>query len=87
MRNEAYCEKRGENAIIRGSRKFNPQPPTKMNTYSYATDATSGTVQAASLAAAYDLLRAQITDEMIADGATLWVESPGDRLTMGRNRD
>jgi hypothetical protein len=47
-----------------------------------------GTVIANSLDAAYDQLRAKITDEMIEDGATLWVEDEsGDRLTMGENRE
>jgi hypothetical protein len=57
----------------------------EMNTYSYsyATDSSSGTVKAVSLDAAYEMLRAKITDEMIADGATLWIESPaGARITM-----
>lgn len=59
----------------------------KMNTYTYATDAVKGTVQATSLDAAYESLRATITDEMIEDGATLWVEdADGDRLTMGIDR-
>lgn len=59
-----------------------------MNTFSYATDSTSGTVTADSLAAAYDSLRSKITDEMIEDGATLWVEDEsGERLTMGVERE
>jgi hypothetical protein len=53
------------------------------NQYRYATDSEAGTIEAASLEAAFSQLRAQITDEMIADGATLWVESAdGSRLTM-----
>ena len=56
--------------------------------FRFATDAMSGTIEAASLKDAYDALRTQITDEMIDDGATLWVESPsGRRLTMGDNAD
>ncbi len=59
-----------------------------MNTYKYATDADSGEIQSETLALAYATLRAQITGEMIEDGATLWVESEdGDRLTMGINAD
>ena len=59
-----------------------------MNTYSYATDSDHGTIKATSLEAAYTALRAKITDAMIADGATLWVESSdGERLTMGVDRD
>lgn len=59
-----------------------------MNTYSYATDSASGTVKASSLEAAYDSIRAKITDEMVADGATLWVEdAKGERLTMGTDRE
>ena len=56
-----------------------------MNTYSYATDSTSGSVEAESLQAAYDSLRSKVTDEMIEDGATLWVESDdtGERITLG----
>ncbi len=51
--------------------------------YAYATDSSSGIVEDASLSDAYDALRAKITDEMIEDGATLWVESPsGLRITM-----
>ena len=59
-----------------------------MNTYSYATDSTTGTIKAVSLDAAYDTLRAKITAEMIADGATLWVEdAKGERLTLGIDRE
>ena len=58
-----------------------------MNTYSYATDSSSGTVIASSLEAAYDNLRAKITDKMIEAGATLWVEdAAGERLTLGIDR-
>ena len=54
-----------------------------MNAYTYATDSTSGTIKADSLQAAYDSIRSKITDEMIADGATLWVaDEDGNRLTM-----
>lgn len=57
---------------------------TTTNTYRFATDADSGTITAESLDAAYDTLRAGITDEMIADGATLWVEdaTTGERRTL-----
>lgn len=59
-----------------------------MNSYEYATDSTSGTVKADSLEAAYTSLRAKISDEMIEDGATLWVaDEDGNRLTMGGNRE
>jgi hypothetical protein len=55
-----------------------------MSTYSYATDSTSGTVKAESLQAAYDDLRSNITNAMIEDGATLWVEDEsGERITLG----
>lgn len=67
--------------------KINSQE--KMKTYSYATDSSSGSVEAATLDAAYDSLRAKISDEMLSDGATLWVaeEDGSDRLTMGVDRD
>jgi len=56
--------------------------------YKYATDAEIGTVQADSLQTAYDALRSKITDEMIEDGATLWVEDKsGNRLTMGETAE
>ena len=54
-----------------------------MNTYRYATDAETGTVSADSLECAYDAKRAEITDAMIEDGATLWVEGNEGRITMG----
>jgi len=44
-----------------------------MNQYSYATDSTSGHIEAASLADAFSILSDRITDEMIQDGAKLWV--------------
>jgi hypothetical protein len=44
-----------------------------MNQYDYATDSSSGKIEAASLADAFDILMESITDEMIQDGATLWV--------------
>jgi len=44
-----------------------------MNQYCYATDASSGKIEAESLADAFSILRERITDEMIQDGATLWV--------------
>lgn len=60
----------------------------KMNVYAYATDAGSGTIKAATVMDAYRTLRGQISDEMITDGATLWVEptdqgSHEGRITMG----
>ena len=59
-----------------------------MNTYSYATDSTTGTINATSIEAAYDAIRDKITNEMIEAGATLWVEdAKGERLTMGANRE
>lgn len=62
----------------------NLKTPTKMKTFSYATDSENGTINAASLAEAYATLRARITDAMIEDGATLWVEDTdtGERETM-----
>lgn len=57
-----------------------------MNEYRYATDSARGTISAVSLKAAYDTLRAKISDEIIDDGAYLWVEdNDGERLTMGVN--
>ena len=54
----------------------------------YATDAEMGEIRADTLEAAYNQLRAKITDAMIEDGATLWVESEdGDRLTLGQNAE
>jgi len=44
-----------------------------MNQYSYVTDAESGKIKADSLDDAFYTLRDRITDEMIQDGATLWV--------------
>lgn len=63
-----------------------------LNTYDYATDAESGEVEAVSVQAAYAELRAKITDAMIEDGATLWVEPADDasnepRLTLGKNAE
>ena len=57
---------------------------TATNVYSFATDATSGTVHAESLQCAFDVLAAKITDDMIADGATLWVEdeTTGERIKL-----
>ena len=55
-----------------------------MNKYTFATDSTSGKINADSLQDAYDAKRTEITDKMIEDGATLWVEdNHGDRITMG----
>lgn len=57
-------------------------------TYRYATDSASGEIRAATLRAAYDTLRSQITPAMVADGATLWVEADnGARITMGVDAD
>ena len=62
--------------------------PTTAGILTYATDAEMGEIKADTLDAAYDQLRAKITDKMIEDGATLWVEdASGARLTMGENRD
>jgi hypothetical protein len=44
-----------------------------MTQYSYVTDASSGKIKAESLADAFSILRDRITDEMIQNGATLWV--------------
>jgi uncharacterized protein YfcZ (UPF0381/DUF406 family) len=54
--------------------------------FPYATDSASGTVEAASLADAYQTLRAKVSDAQVADGATLWVEDPGtgERMTMSQ---
>jgi hypothetical protein len=55
--------------------------------FAYATDSASGTVEAASLADAYQTMRAKITDSQVADGATLWVEDTdtGERITMAQD--
>ena len=59
-----------------------------MSTYKYATDADMGEIKADTLGAAYNQLSATITDAMIEDGATLWVEDEdGDRLTLGQNAE
>lgn len=51
--------------------------------YHVCTDAGTDTIYAATLEAAYEEARDKITDAMIEDGATLWVESPtGERITM-----
>ena len=73
---------RGHNAPRQTASKKQHDMATK--TYRYATDSDSGTITAASLDAAYDTLRAKITDATIADGATLWVEdvATGDRRTL-----
>lgn len=57
---------------------------TTTRTYRYATDSQTGTIEAASLEAAFETLSARITDAMIADGATLWVEdeTTGERVTL-----
>ena len=67
----------------------------KMKTYKYATDADQGEINARSIQEAYAKIRAEITDAMIEDGATLWVEPKDDesdesdesRLTLGINAD
>lgn len=60
----------------------------KNKSYRYATDSETGTIQAASLDAAYAALRGKITDAMIEDGAAMWVEGDDEgRLTMGVDRD
>jgi hypothetical protein len=80
----------------KGRTQANQKPKTKnqkekikmKTSYKYATDSEIGTVQADSLQTAYASLRAKITDEMIEDGATLWVEDEsGDRLTMGETAE
>ena len=57
-----------------------------MSQFTYATDSGSGTVEAASLKDAYQALRSKITDDQVADGATLWVEDSrtGERITIGK---
>lgn len=44
-----------------------------MNQYSYATDAEFGKIKAESLEKAYFILESRITDEMMENGAQLWV--------------
>lgn len=79
-----YSKERALSFLVSTDTK--PQKTTPMNTYKFATDAESGSVSAESLKAAYAKLRSKITQAMIDDGATLWVEDAnGDRLTMGRN--
>lgn len=60
-----------------------------MTTYYFGSDDVYGTVKAVSLAAAYDKLRAKISDQEIADGSTLFVASAagGDRIIMGPDRN
>jgi hypothetical protein len=75
----------------RGVRETNNTPKI-MNTYSYATDADMGKIQAETVAEAYAKIRNTITDAMIEDGATLWVENSDDdstepRLTLGLNAE
>lgn len=53
-----------------------------MNQYSYATDSSSGQIEAESLAEAFSRLRDRITDEMIQDGATLWVSDGIERIEL-----
>lgn len=52
--------------------------------FHYASTSTSGPVEAESLDRAYNRLRSHITDAMIAEGATLWVEdeATAHRITM-----
>jgi len=62
------------------------------NTYDYATDAEMGEIEAQTVEQAYAKLRHKITDRMIEDGASLWVEnsdpdSKEPRLTLGENAD
>lgn len=56
-----------------------------LSQYSYATDSASGAVSAYSLQSAYDDCRFLISDSMIEDGATLFVEdeATGERITLG----
>ena len=44
-----------------------------MNQYSYATDSSSGKIESESLEEAYFALESRITDEMMENGAQLWV--------------
>ena len=53
-----------------------------MNQYSYATDAEFGKIEAESLDDAFFTLRERITDEMIQDGATLWVSDGSNRIEL-----
>ena len=55
-----------------------------MNDYYYQTDAESGVIEADTVADAYAACRAKISDLMIADGATLWVEPDDESSTEGR---
>ncbi len=72
--------------------EYMSQEANPKNTYDYATDAERGEIEAATVEAAYALLRRKITPAMIEDGATLWVE-PSDpssnegRLTLGINAE
>ena len=51
--------------------------------FAYATDSTSGFMGAKSLRDAFIKLRREITPEMVANGATLWVEDfSGKRMEM-----
>lgn len=63
-----------------------------MNTYYYQTDGKSGEIEAANVGEAYDEIRKTISDRMIRDGATLWVEpadesSGEERMTLGINAE
>lgn len=75
---------RVERVLWAAIRKATGEPVAKR--YRYATDAASGTIEAASLAAAFNSLRSKITDAQRDDGATLWVEDPetGARIVMGQ---
>lgn len=56
--------------------------------FTYSTDSTSGSFEADSLQDAYSQQRAKISDAMIEDGASLWVESEdGERITLGIDSD
>jgi hypothetical protein len=63
--------------------KSTPAPTMK---FTYATDSTSGTFEAPDLDAAYQIQRSKISDSMVDDGATLWVEGEdGQRITLGND--
>ena len=52
--------------------------------FTYATDSASGTFEASDLEAAYQIQRSKISDSMVEEGATLWVEAEnGERITLG----
>jgi len=57
-----------------------------MKTFRYQTDAVGGVIEAEGLEEAFQILREEISDEEIENGATLWVEGvDGVRKTLGTN--